>query len=102
MQKKIVDGKVGILVAPGFGAGWSTWGDDPGMVFDPTLVELIANEESIDEIIKYCEIRFPTEYLGALSDLEVRWIPQGTKFRITEYDGSENLQTDENTEWSIA
>ena len=28
MEKYIKDGKVGVLVSPGYGAGWSTWGDD--------------------------------------------------------------------------
>jgi hypothetical protein len=31
-------------------------------------------------------------YSGGVQDLKVAWIPEGTKFQITEYDGSESIE----------
>jgi hypothetical protein len=32
-------------------------------------------------------------YTGGVRDLEVAWLPQGTAFRIEEYDGNESIVT---------
>ena len=45
MEKVIKDGKVGVLVSPGFGAGFYTWGYPEEAIFDPTLIELVENEK---------------------------------------------------------
>jgi len=34
--------------------------------------------------------------------LSIAWLPVGTKFRITEYDGSEGLEYEEEQEWMVA
>jgi hypothetical protein len=41
MKKLIRDGKVGVLVSPGYGAGFYTWGAPLESIFDPTLVEMV-------------------------------------------------------------
>jgi len=38
-------------------------------------------------------------YLGGLEDLEVKWLPIGTKFRIDEYDGSESIELLGDIDW---
>jgi hypothetical protein len=35
---------------------------------------------------------FGISIFGSYDDLIVRWIPVGTKFRITEYDGAEGIE----------
>jgi hypothetical protein len=98
---------VAVLYSPGFGAGWYTWntlrGDDEEqgiqLIFDPVLVELVEkrNGDNYDEITDAIEKRgeeiLPEGYFGGARDLEIKWVPVGTRFLINEYDGSEYVQT---------
>lgn len=105
IQKYIQDGKVAVLVSPGFGAGWSTWNYDyPQMLFDPTIVKMILDQEDnlVHQIVKYSEEMYPDGYFGGADDLEVIWIPEGTAFRVHEYDGSETIEIKEEMAWTIA
>ena len=105
MEKKVVNGKVAVLISPRYGAGWSTWnttknGDQ--LLFDPVVVGMVENYEDRDTILEYCKNTYPDDYLGGVDGLEVVWIPQGTRFRVTEYDGSETLETEYDIEWEVA
>jgi len=101
MNKVIRDGKVGVLISPGYGSGFSTWGYPTEAIFNPTLIELVENEK-FQEAIDYCEKTWPEEYSGGVSDLVVAWVPEGTKFRIDEYDGSEFIEFLEDVNWITA
>jgi hypothetical protein len=101
MEKVIRDGKVGVLVSPGFGGGFSTWGYPTEAIFDPTLIGLIE-EQSIQEAINYCEKTWPEEYSGGVEDLKVVWVPEGSEFVIEEYDGAESLMLKEEYNWITA
>lgn len=92
MEKYIKDGKVAVLVSPDCGAGWSTWarGDRQKMMFCPEMVECILHRNS-DGLEKLAAKLFPDEYQGGVQELEVRWVPVGSRFLIEEYDGSESL-----------
>ena len=98
MEKVIKDGKVGVLVSPRFGAGFSTWGYPTEAIFDPTLIELVENEKW-QEAIDFVESTWDGVYSGGVQDLKVAWIPEGTKFQITEYDGSESLELLDEINW---
>jgi hypothetical protein len=93
MEKVIRDGKVAVLYSPGFGAGWKSWGAPIEAVFHPALIEWVEKGklEPIEDVMSRA---FPNAdfYLGGASDLEIEWIPQGTSFRITKYDGSEDIE----------
>jgi len=105
-KKKLVrNGKVAILYSPGFGAGWSTWATASAeeLLFDPGLVELVEARDAVfDDKVKYkaaraaldayAAIKWPEVYIGGLDDVVIEWIPQGTRFRINEYDGSESVE----------
>lgn len=125
-MKTIRDGKVAVSISPGFGAGWSTWNGKEYELFtfpDEKLVSLIEYKcESITQnqllersrdIEQYvCEVLGANSdgdigeseyvYLGGSSDLIVEWVPVGTKFRISEYDGSETLELCDDIIWSVA
>ena len=102
MEKMIKDGHVAVLYSPGFGAGWSTWNQEyPEMMFDPVIVQYVEREEW-ETLETYVTLRYPDAYTGAMKDLKVAWIPQGTMFRVTEYDGSESVETKDNINWLIA
>jgi hypothetical protein len=106
-DRYIRDGQVAVLVSPGFGAGWSTWcesDDRKAVTFDPWIVDILLSDqynrkEKIDRIYAHCAVKYPDMYMGGVSDLTVEWIPQGTLFRITEYDGSETIELKEAEDW---
>ena len=104
MESKVIrGGKVAVLYSPGWGAGWSTWNADieSFLMFDPTLVEYVENDER-DRIPAYVQSVFPDAYTGGAEDLSIMWITQGLQFRITEYDGSESVEVRENIPWELA
>ena len=91
------DGRVAVLVSPGWGAGWSSWNAEPRLteflLFDRRLVELVqakAAEEAAKHLVQELGID-PMPYLGGWNDLEIVWVRPGTQFRIHEYDGNETL-----------
>jgi len=101
MEKVIRDGKVGVLVSPGYGAGFLTWGAPIEAIFNPTLIGLVENEKW-KEAIDFVESTWEDVYTGGVQDLEVFWIPEGTKFQITEYDGAESLELLDDIDWITA
>lgn len=101
MKKVIRDGKVGVLVSPGFGGGFSTWGAPEEAIFDPFLIDLIENEK-YQEAVDYVEKTYEDACSGGVVDLVVKWIPEGFKFIINEYDGFESIQLMDETDWITA
>lgn len=96
MEKYVNDsGQIGVLVSGGFGAGWSTWGEDSNFLsMDKTLVEMKLNNAPQEEVEAYCEkVKGVAPYMGGWDDARVEWIDKGTSFTIEEYDGSESLRT---------
>jgi hypothetical protein len=107
MNKVIRDGYVAVLYSPGFGAGWYTWNSLRGeneeqslsLIFDPILVELVEhrNKDNHWEFTKKIEERaeeiLPDGYFGGADDLTIAWLPEGSSFKIDEYDGSESITT---------
>lgn len=88
-EKVVRDGKVAVLVSIGYGAGWSTWADDPeAALFAPDVVAWVeAGKPSINVDDAFGHYGF----LDGLRDVEIKWVPVGTRFMIEEYDGSERL-----------
>ena len=108
MDKVIRDGKVAVLVSPGYGAGWSTWawrGEEDYrdfMLFDPTLVTMVERGDSVDAIETYVTAVHPHTCCFGADDLTIEWLPVGTAFRIHEYDGSESVEIRDEMDWKIA
>lgn len=101
MNKVIRNGKVAVLVSPNHGAGWSTWNNDSEqMIFDPVVVEWVENGKNGNVPIDHYKDRYI--YEGGADCLIVEWLPVGTHFRITEYDGYEAVETCEEIIWNIA
>lgn len=83
-------GDVAVIVSPGYGAGFSTWADDPQICFDKDIIELILKNDK-EGIKKLMEEKYPQEYFGC-DELIVRFLEPGTLFEIKEYDGAESLR----------
>jgi len=102
INKLIDNGKVAVLYSPGFGAGWSTWNKAvPEILFDPAIVELVETEQWA-ELEIYVTLKYPGLHRGGMKELAVAWLPVGTEFRISEYDGAENIEVKEETDWIVA
>ena len=100
MEKVIRDGKVAVIISAGWGAGWSTWHGHKELIFHPKLVELVESEQhnadTVSVVLNELLDKEEAEgvYLGGVEDLTIQWLPEGTKFKIEEYDGSEYIITE--------
>ena len=103
MEKVIRDGQVAVLISSGWGAGWSTWHHGSNkeiLIFHPKLVELVESNQhnvyTISAVLNEILDKEEAEgiYLGRVEDLTIQWLPEGIKFRIEEYDGSEYVITE--------
>jgi hypothetical protein len=94
MDKIERDGKVAVLYSPGFGAGWSTWGDEScreALCMDARIVGPVLAGD-INAAVAAATAIFPDVYTGGASDLEVEWLEKDELFEIVEYDGSERIK----------
>ena len=98
MEKVIRNGHVAVIISSGWGAGWSTWhygSNKEILIFHPKLVELVEsgqhNQETVLAVLNELLDKEEAEgiYLGGVMDLSITWLPEGTKFKIEEYDGAE-------------
>ena len=101
--KVIRDGKVAVLVAPGYGAGWYSWNTShPECLYDPDVVAWVENGK--EGPVPDLEAKYGWDYFsnGGADDLVIEWVPKGALFRIDEYDGAEFLQLQEKEKWQVA
>ena len=113
MKKYTKDGKVGVLVSPKYGAGWSTWahGDSKFKQFllmDKRLVQAVLDgkHKNLKEFELFVwdiiNVEFPEItylYFGGVEDLVVEWIENGVNFMVSEYDGYESIEFKESDDW---
>mgnify|MGYP003335168813 FL=1 len=94
IKKKIVDGKVAVIVSGGFGAGWSTWNNEHAefLMFDEGLVCFKELNEDVAVVSRYLESKgLDGIYMGGWNKAGIEWLDVGARFTIDEYDGSETL-----------
>lgn len=106
MDKLIVDGKVAVVYSPEHGAGWSTWNDESRecaefLCMDKALAEAVVARDHT-KAVEIAKARYPDVYTGGASTLEVAWVPQGTRFIVNEYDGSESVDVLEDISFHTA
>lgn len=116
MNKVIRDGKVAILYSPGYGAGWSSWAsisiNPEVLMFDPNIVDMVERKQNniitedqfLTEVDAYCVATYGEHsvYTGGATDIIIEWVPEGTLFKINEYDGYETIQFKESDQWVTA
>lgn len=102
------EGKIGVIVSPGYGAGWSSWVSDETkprawFAMDKTLVEFKLNGADIEAVKKYIkESGVDYCYMGGWEEAIVQWVSKGTSFLIDEYDGNETLEYADEVEYMVA
>jgi len=99
VNKLIRDGRVAVIYSPEYGGGWSTWNPKhPGILFDPAIVEFVEKKQD-EELEVYVTLKYPGIYDGGIVGLKIEWIPEGTFFRINEYDGAETIEIQDRVKW---
>ena len=104
MEKVIRDGKVAVLYSPGYGVGWySANKEHPECLFDPNIVAMVEAGD-LDQIEAYCETAHPDLYTAGAEQLEIAWLPVGTRFMIRDYDGDghETIVRHYDSVWIVA
>jgi len=102
MEKVVRNGKVAVLVSPGFGAGWYTWNrEHPECLYDADIVAWVegGKEDPMPDLEDKYGSGF---YASGGRDLIIYWIDQGEQFRVDEYDGSESLVFASEEKWITA
>ncbi len=98
MEKYVIENEKGkftaVLISPDYGAGYSTWGY--GDCMDGELIkELLENVDNFNpnEVDSGTEIDV-SDYMSSSFDslFTICFVPVGTLFRVTEYDGSESIE----------
>lgn len=103
MEKVIHEGLVAVLYSPEYGSGWLTCHGILELVFDPKVVQMVETQQSAETILSYCKTNYGKAcYYGGYRNLEITWIPLGTRFRIEEYDGWETVITENDEEYITA
>lgn len=94
-HRYLKDGKIAVLISPGYEAGWSTWNSQYAeeFLFDVEIAAMLDRGESYEVILKKAEEKWPDSYCCGLDQLKIVWVDPGTTFQIDEYDGSESLCT---------
>lgn len=86
------EGNLLVLVAHGFGAGFSTW-LQPEAALDSRLIEAVQKGIVGDDLKN---LMTKLGYNTGIADyyVEIEKVPKGTLFLIQEYDGAESIVTD--------
>jgi len=104
MDKVEKDGKVAVLYSPRYGAGWSTWADHKDretLCMDRRIVQPFL-DGNFEEALAAAHSLVCGLYSGGFEELKVVWIPVGTPFRITEYDGYESIEYSDKIDYFFA
>ena len=97
MRKFVVKNEKGeftaVLISPNFGAGYSTWGyGDP--MDGELILRLLAQVNNFNPNDVDCNTEIDvSDYMDSKFDslFSVCFVPTGTPFRISEYDGAESI-----------
>ena len=103
MNKLEKDGKVSVMISPGFGAGWSTWNSEfrDTLLFDAEIAQAVIDGDKA-EAARLAMEKCPGIYAGGADGLMVEWIDKGSVFEVEEYDGSESLHIIGSRDYSVA
>ena len=104
-------GAYGVLVSPGYGAGWSTWGWAE-LAYDKRVVEFWLAHKDDREWMRQLDARWDETpalddaraffasigyeecpYMGGFVSCRLEFVKPGEPWKIREYDGYEHLET---------
>lgn len=92
-----VDGKIGALLSPGHGHGWSTSTPSinvPTAVFDAEIIAAVLARD-MNRAAQLATVKIPGFVADGASQLVVVWMNPGEEFRIGVLDGHEYIMPQE-------
>ena len=89
MKKYIRDGRIGVLISPGYGSSFSTWTGDMEMAIDKDLIEAFLDDDTV-EMKHILSTKYDNPYIS-VENLVLEWVTVGERFMIAEYDGHEEI-----------
>jgi len=95
VKKYINDqGKIAVLISPGFGAGWATLNSEykDFLLFDRGLVELAQRNAKQFEVEGYLKSKGIEAYAAGWDSIKICWMDPETEFCVEEYYGNESLR----------
>lgn len=92
-EKYEKDGQVAVIISPGFGTAWSSCNDQyrQAFLFDKNLVKAVLGGNT-DKAVSIAKKKYPDCSAHKGVELEVKWLPKGTLFNVTAYDGNESIK----------
>lgn len=101
-DQKVIDdeGNVAVLISSGgYSGGYYTSNrDHPECVFDPFVIEIVSkpewskDPENLESIKNHLSDKYGDFDVWGVRQLEIHWVPEGTKFTIREYDDCEFIE----------
>ena len=96
-----------VLISPGFGAGWSTWNSGEVAKYMRTyqpIIECLEQGNKVTRVLlaqleKECEEKFNEDHVCVLGADQLVVMEVPLPFKIDEYDGSESISTQNDTDW---
>lgn len=88
--------KMAVIITKNYGAGWYTWFQEPKLLTHPLLVKRI--EQGLPITLQWIKKNLNINLKGCSEDLikrqqlQIKWVPRGCSFRVTEYDGAESIE----------
>lgn len=103
MTKCIRDGKVAVIYSPAYSGGFSTWNKiyEDEILHNEDLVTMIESKD-YDSIKTYLKTISPHFFISPPEHLKIKWIDEGTEFRIYEYHGYETVIINDKSYWKVA
>lgn len=91
-------GKVGVIVSPDYGSGWSTEvsSETREPEFDPILCFLIDYDVNRELLLETAEFLYHNNYCSGLTGAELVFVDKGVEFIIDVYDGAESIKFKDN------
>jgi hypothetical protein len=92
--------RIGVLISPGYGAGWKTWASDNfpiNVALDKRVIEKwleLKNDPDGREKFEEWILGITGAdyfYTGGWENLKLVFVPKGSTFKINEYDGFESI-----------
>ena len=108
MEKLIKRNRVAVLVAQGYGIGWSTFNAVDGIInldhiFDPDIAQAVLDKKSASEIEEIAHKKFGEDFFAyGAKNLKVIWVKKGKEFELRDDDGAEWVELKEDIDWITA
>ena len=107
MNKVIRNGRVAVIHSCDWGAGWYSWHGVEELLYLPQLVESLERpwSDTYETRTRPMLEKVLTEHnlqTNFIPDSVITWVPVGSRFFVSEYDGVETVIREDEMKWITA